>query len=262
MGDIQNSLLLIYRNIVGSVYKERSISHGNFLTCNIHTEQIIDYLRMNGYDILTTINSKSPCQKCAFYIRFADNVFDMWKRSVNIGFKHGWRGTREDFQLDCFVYEFDNNGSDVSFMIKTQPNNTKYITNEGNTLYRAKNVTLELDRYAGTISFYTILSRTKQFTMTDKCFIVKHDECNNDMPILVPSSLQNEKHQSDNNVDGEEIITVETKDVILPEAEEDASDQFSTWNAKQALRNADIAEKIKANNAKIQAWFDERCNIA
>ncbi len=57
---------------------------------------------------------------------------------------------------------------------------------------------------------------------------------------------------------------VEARNVILPEAEEDISDQFSMWSAKQkqALRNTDIAEKIKANNAKIQSWLDERCNIA
>ncbi len=220
----------------------------------MHTEQIIDWLSIKyNEQILFLFNGKTPCVKCSEYIECCAGAHALWESRVNIGCNCGWRDNNKDrnvYWIQTKVFNDKEADGKICAKVLLLPNEVLRNNRE-----QINNIYKECDdsRHDYNIKCYAIGNYSSLGWMMYKGQLVMQENT---------SVIQN---QIESNADVLLPILgqiVEARNVILPEAEEDTSDQLSTWNAKQALRNADIAEKIKANNAKIQAWFDERCNIA
>ena len=231
-----------------------------------HTEQIIDWLSKK-YDeqIQFLFNGKTPCNKCAEYITYCEDAYNLWKNRVNIGCNYGWRQNNEAFYLiSTKVFNAKTNDDRICSKILTpgNQNDSSYSYEECNSEQCTDNIKC----YA--IGDYRELEWTQyngQLMMKqDTSVIQNYINCEADVPIL--GKIEN--NLSTTNVDTYihstevEVLTeetnVQTKDVILLD---DITDQFRSWGDKIAQNNANIANRIRDNHVKVQNWFNSKCNV-
>ena len=254
--NIANVLYQLYE-MLGNV--RGSISFG-YIT---HTEQMLDYLCTKlKVNVSFVYSGKAPCLNCSRYIAHCnDQVLNMWKKRTIIACNCGWKNESERgmYQWPVNIFEFELNNNNIFIKRKYfQPNLLSSTIFDIDLLKQIVDDTCEVSKNIYSHCYvFRIFNERKLIDFGESVLDARAKILDNGKVSIVENDEEDDDILSKLQIVNNMVIK---KDVIL--SEEDISDQFSMWSAKQALRNADIAEKIRANNAKIQAWFDERCNIA
>ena len=210
----------------------------SYINCINHTEQMIDWIRQKfGCSIHVAISSRTPCTKCAYYIKYARennyDVFANWKSMLDIGLQVGWSNEyeKELYPLSTKVYD-----AVEDYVLQA-------IQFENSILC----ITKKSDKMQDAVNFCAIKCRGNIFTIDDQCNLIETDTV-----LLVQQTQDDSVEQS---IDP---TCVQDKFVIL----QDNFDKQEISSIGNKQQNFSIGEKIKQNNEQIQAWFDERCNIA
>ena len=233
----------------------------------LHTEQCCTVIRnISGKSIDVVLSSKGPCSKCATYIRYVDvdvvNNISNWNNTLIVAYsiepEREFYFKNEETKERYLKYNLE--AMVISASTQNKKNREeKYVITFGEEGKTNKNdVTTETET-------------NKKFT----CFIVRNAMTFKKLYAILYLSCENsickwnviDYHPLIRNPNSYVTENLGKRDIVLDDSQKDDIETEHENGARTLIEsikanNQVIKSQIENNNAKIQAWFDERCNIA